>query len=209
MCTSDPVLFIHLAMGCSWSPLAGALGPGVVRLGTPATSSAASAEAGTACMLPLSLTSHAAISSGMNHEQKTKQELFKKFSSPSLQLSCPVSYSWQFILQEFSHLRFQWLMWWTFYPFPGKSPARFSTPPCHFPRGSHSCYIFISFSFPPFLVWRQEAQISWVHSHFQCNWKAAWQKKHLENKDGHWTKESFLEVAASRAERWLEEKPLL
>lgn len=39
-------------------------------------------------------------------------------------MSCPVSYSWQFILQEFSHLGFQWLIWWTFYPFPGKSPVQ-------------------------------------------------------------------------------------
>lgn len=36
-----------------------------------------------------------------------------------------------------------------------------------------------------------------------------WWKKHLEVKDGHWTRESLLEVVASWAEVWLEEKELL
>lgn len=199
-------------MGCSWSPLAGALGLRAVSLCTPASWQPRllplhRLAPPACCPRPWPATQQFPQEWIMN--KKPNKSYLRSFLLPSLQLSCPVSYSWQFILQEFSHLRFQWLMWWTFYPFPGKSPARSSTPPCHFPRGSHSCYIFIQFSFPPFLGWRQEAKISWVHPHLQCNWKAVWQKKHLENKDRHWTRESFLEVAASLAERWLGEKALL
>lgn len=141
--------FIHLdrkVMECSWFPLSpfgrstGAWSSRAMHPSTPPHLLSLHGRAGTACTLPPSLARDIAISSRMNHEQKPNKSYVRSFLLPP-QLSCPVSYSWQFIPQEFSHLRFQWLMWWTFYPFPGKSLARSSTPPCHFPRGSHSCCI--------------------------------------------------------------------
>lgn len=135
--------------------------------------------------------------------KKPNNSYLRRFRLP-LELSWAVSYSWQFILQEFSHLRLQWLMWWTFCPFPGKSLAWFSTPRAIFLQGLSSHFIFIYVSFSSILGWRKKAKVSWVYSNLQCNQKAVWWKQHLENKDGYWTRESLLEVVASWAEIWLE-----
>lgn len=148
MTLSHFILLGRTAMECSWSSLspsgrsAGARSGGAVHPSTPARLACCLCAGGLAlparCPRPWPETQQ--FPQEWITNKKTNKSYLRSFL---MQLSCPVSYSWQFILHEFSHPRFQWLMWWTFYPFPGKSPARSSTPPCHFPQGSHSLYAFI------------------------------------------------------------------
>lgn len=99
-------------------------------------------RAGTACTSPCSWPETQQFPQEWITNKKPNNSYLRRFHL-SPELSCAVSYSWQFILQEFSHLRLQWLMWWTFCPFPGKSLAWSSTPPAIFLEGLSSHFSFI------------------------------------------------------------------
>lgn len=141
---------VHLGrttMECSWSPLsslgrrAGARSSGMC---TPARLACCLRWGGLALptCCPRSWPETQQFPQEWIMNKKTNNSYLRRFRLPP-QLSWPVSCSWQFILQEFSHLRFQWLMGWTFCPFPGKSLAWSSTPPAIFLEGLSSHFIFI------------------------------------------------------------------